>query len=540
MTRSICAFVICMISGSALGQTNDAYTSAWASKINSLDRILETEKRVIDSNISTFRTQNGQSSFVFHGLPNNKDAILVDQLLKQQHIDLWAQNSDAIQQASQDLKNAANQIQTMSATDAIQTLDKMVVSDNVKQLFSTGLTGNPLPDPPHFRTAQDRPSTLGGYVLGPGSSATIDYPAVADVMYNFEGSGYSNFCTGTLISTKEVLTAAHCFCDLFTKELTYAGCVKAKYQRGAESLAATNTKYVSVFFQDIGAVEAQSVNINPDYIFPKADIAIIELSKPITTIEPAPIINNPKLIKGTIAFVVGYGLHSAVDAAGRAKPRESLPLQTSAGLKMWARVALANCAGDTKNRNLICWTYLLSQGQQALGSTCEGDSGGPVLAKTDGLWSLVGVTSGGRLDCAPSANIADESWAVDASKYLIWIKANASLVQVPSDDKFIVNRVDRVFNGTYHEFVLTPDKWNVDFVVPPNLPSLSFAVNSTLTSSFLQINLVAPDPNKPGCMRRTNDSYVTCGLEAPLEGTWRLEVSGSRPQETQVVGVTIR
>ena len=540
MTRWFFTFILCMIAGSVLGQTNDAYTSVWASKINSLNGILETEKRVINSNISTFRNQNDQSSFVFHGLSNSKDTLLVDQLLKQQHLDLWAQNSDAIQQSSQDLKSAASQIQSISPTEAIQTLNQIIVSDNVKQLFSTGLSGNPLPDPPHFRTPQDRPSTLGGYVLGPGSSATIDYPAVADVMYNFEGSGYSNFCTGTLISTKEVLTAAHCFCELFTTESTYAGCVKAKYKRGAESLSATDPKYVSIFFQDAGAVQAQSVKIDPDYTFPKGDIAIVELSKPITTIEPAPLINNPKLIKGSIAFVVGYGLHSAVNSAGRSQPSATLPLQNSAGLKMWARVALGNCGGGTRNKNLICWTYALSRGQQALGSTCEGDSGGPVLAKTDGRWSLVGVTSGGRLDCAPGTNIADQSWAVDVSKYLPWIGANASLGQVPADDKFIINRADRVFNGPYHLFVEQPDKWDVDFFVPSSLPNLNFAVNATLTSSFLQINLVGPDPNNSGCTRRTNDSYVTCSVGTPPEGTWKLEVSGSRPQESQVVGVTAR
>jgi Trypsin len=175
-----------------------------------------------------------------------------------------------------------------------------------------------------------------------------------------------------------------------------------------------------------------------------------------------------------------------------------------------------------------------------LGSTCNGDSGGPLFISLNGMWSLAGVTSGGRLDCIPSQKSKDESYDVDVSKYISWIRANANVVSASSSDKFIVDKSNRAFGSVYHLFVVQADKLDADVFIPAGLPALNFAVNATPTYSSLQIELIPPGSNLAACTNKSPDAYVTCSIDAPMQGTWRLSVSGSKPQETQVIGNVVR
>jgi Trypsin len=514
----------------AQSDSEESYASTLSKRLENLSGLIDGQAQVLNSNVRLLRASPGNSAFVFHGISDRSQASVTDGLLKSQHIDLWQKNATDFQAASKQLKDASDQIKGMTPATAIQTLNSILAPDSLVRLFSVTSDGRLLPDPPH----QAKPTSIGGYVVGPGSAATIDYPSVAEIAYNYEG-GFSTRCTGTLISDKAILTAAHCFCD-FIPASTYAKCIKGTYKRNAETLSATDTKYVSAFFQGIGAVKVNTIDINPDFNFPLADLAILELSEPVAQIEPAPINAGPALGKGAISFIVGYGVHGAVNAAGQTKPVGIAPIDGTQGIKMWATVELGNCNAADRKKNLICWTYSPSVGSQALGSTCHGDSGGPMFANVNGHWSLIGVTSGGRTDCASSNKPADESYDVDVSKYRSWIGSKTQIVSSSADDKYIKDAANRAFGSSYHLFVETADKWGADFVVPHGQKGLTFAINATPTFSFLQIDLMAPGTDGPKCSNRTNDAFVSCSIDAPDEGNWRFTVSGSRPQESQALG----
>jgi hypothetical protein len=541
MNLYVSILALSLLAGIAVAQPKseqDKVTSTWSERLDSLSKVLDQEKRVLDANAKSLESDDKKAN-VLRGSPTDDDAAIANGLMKKQHVELWNQTSADIQEFSQKLKDASNQIKEMPPATALQTLNSIVVADRLTGIFSVAKDGRILPDPPHLRSAQDKPRSLGGYVVGPGMAATVDYPAVSEIAYNFEGLGSSTLCTGTLISVNAVLTAAHCFCE-FVSASTFARCMTATYKRGLEDLKATDAKYVSVFFQDVGALAVKSIKINPDFAYPKADIAILELAAPVLRIEPAPINRGVSPKKGSIGFVVGFGVHSAVDSSGHPKPKAASPEQGTQGIKTWARVQLGSCAGTDKGKNLICWNYARSAGEDALGSTCKGDSGGPLLINTNGMWSLAGVTSGGRTDCIPSPKSADESYDVDISKYVSWINANVNPVKSTLDDKFIKDRSNRAFDSVYHLFVEQPDKWEAVFEVSSKLPVLNFAVNATPTYSFLQIDLVPPGSSSANCSNRSNDAYVTCSVTEPIQGMWKLSVSGSRPQESQVVGTVAR
>jgi trypsin len=217
---------------------------------------------------------------------------------------------------------------------------------------------------------------------------TGEFPAVAALAIVFEG-GETGFCTATLIAPDILLTAAHCLEGnvLAASAVFVADGVPLEEHPG--------TRYVrhSEYADDVAAF---------------ADIALVLLAQPVTTVTPMPFataLPRPR----TKAAIVGYGYDGIGDI----------------GTKRVGEVRVKRCpkalrkAGLQKGQLLtsICW-----KPKRNSGDTCRGDSGGPLII--DG--AVVGVTSGGFPDCPGKL-----SWDTNVPLFSQWIPAAIDYLRQP-------------------------------------------------------------------------------------------------------------
>ncbi|XP_038206756.1 CLIP domain-containing serine protease 14D-like [Zerene cesonia] len=252
-------------------------------------------------------------------------------------------------------------------------------------------------------------------IVGGDLTKIGEFPWMARIKSK-QGSQDKYFCSGSLITDRHVLTAAHCLkSDVLSVRLgEWDESTELDCQDGICS-------------NDTIDVDIEAVILHPKFNKSNKvyDIGIIKLAKPVNftdTIRPICLPSSPYVSRLDNSFDIdyiaaGWGL-TEYQKTSQIKRKVTLrSVKTSfcenLGFPSWLQADLEQyiiCAGGEKGRD-----------------TCLGDSGGPLMREvredSSSNWYLFGITSFGQTKCGSEGY---PSAYTRVSKYMDWIRQNVT------------------------------------------------------------------------------------------------------------------
>jgi secreted trypsin-like serine protease len=194
------------------------------------------------------------------------------------------------------------------------------------------------------------------------------------------------FCGGTVIAPRRVLTAAHCIEDTSAKRILVLVGRERLTAHGGRRIAVTHIHEFPAWAHDKA---------------PGLDAAVLTLAAdagvaPVTLARPG---QDAAWAGGTAAWTLGWGrLNGASSPGGSSYYADRL---RELALPIAGDDACEGVYGGG-NGDLVYrpeWSVCAGAADGHTG-TCYGDSGGPLVVGSDGAWLQVGVLTGAD-DCAP-------------------------------------------------------------------------------------------------------------------------------------------
>ncbi|MDP1557841.1 MAG: serine protease [Nitrosomonas sp.] len=305
-------------------------------------------------------------------------------------------------------------------------------------------------------------------------ASTASYPWLANL---FVGSATDSenggSCGGSLIDSKWILTAAHCF-------LNDAG-DRADSSAGARTIVTLSSDTLEPLASKAIVVQGKQVFIHPNYNPDPAtssnvndfDIALLELE---TTVVIPPV----KLFIGETpgnvpTIVAGWGA-TLTDGTG---PSNDL-LQTQ-------QITVSENICKTSHGDLITSNMICAGGYTSTDTsdTCQGDSGGPLFINLSSGSLQIGITSFGGSGTANCGTPGSPGVYAKISELYSFIQTHLSNTLVETslaDNQAITNQYDGV-NGTVAIPKVYVDDQNYT-VTLKHTGNLTFELNAATINAF--------------------------------------------------------
>lgn len=274
-------------------------------------------------------------------------------------------------------------------------------------------------------------------IVGGVESIENDWPWAVALSYSSIDAS-TQFCGGSLIAERWVLTAAHCFVDV---------------TNGIETIRAPNELSAFVGAYDLNASPGQLVEIkqvipHPDFdaVTYDNDLLLLELKTPVLGEPFLPLLSDTDMINvtaGELMTVIGWGSTLGYDPS-ISEPASSYPY-------VLREVSLPYVENTTCNVSLMgsVTNNMLCAGEAAGGKdSCQGDSGGPLmieLPQGSGQWYQSGVVSWGA-GCAAASYYGVYT---RVSNYVSWIENETNKLSI-DDLNFLPVVVGQSIEQTIH------------------------------------------------------------------------------------------
>jgi V8-like Glu-specific endopeptidase len=221
-----------------------------------------------------------------------------------------------------------------------------------------------------------------------GGTLDSNDPAVVGIAVR-TNSGYYSFCTGTLIGTKTVVTAGHCWSpygQLTPYYIVFGSSMSSPDQvvKVASSGWVRHPSYVSTNGQ------------------PQHDVSVIQLSQAVTNVAPIGLnlVQPTHGLEGQPIRHVGFGITSAGANEDGSKRQVTFPIN-----QVTDELIESGATGE---------------------QTCNGDSGGPGFITMDGTEVVAGLVSFGDKTCTQGG------YDVNVATYSSWILTTMRAWETPS------------------------------------------------------------------------------------------------------------
>uniref|UniRef100_A0A452SYF0 Acrosin n=1 Tax=Ursus maritimus TaxID=29073 RepID=A0A452SYF0_URSMA len=228
-------------------------------------------------------------------------------------------------------------------------------------LFRAAFTGRPA-----RVTSCGKPQQLNR-IVGGEDSTDAEWPWVVSIQKNG-----THHCAGTLLTSRWVVTAAHCFKGYFSVLL------------GAWQLGNPGPRS-----QEVGIAWVQS---HPVYSWKegsRADIALVRLERSVHFSERVLPICLPdssvRLSPNTRCWIAGWGMPLPHP---QTLQKLEVPIIDS---EICSRLYWRGAGQGAITEDMLCAGYL--EGRR---DACLGDSGGPLMCQVEGTWLLAGIISWGE------------------------------------------------------------------------------------------------------------------------------------------------